>query len=290
MSLRRYVKNTPIIGTLAARLYPYLITSIRSGELSSLSHLKPRYKGRIVKKCNVHGHIIYLSIENYSELERAKSFSISEPETIEWIERQIKPNDILYDIGANIGQYSLYAATFLKKMVKVHAFEPAFHTFSELNWNIYLNNLDSVISAYCIAIGEATELNTFYIGDMRQGSALNSYKMCINHQGDGLEAKYKQGILAVSLDDLVDTLGLEPPNHIKIDVDGSENLVINGAKNLLKNDKLKTVMIEITKIKGSNNYDILANTFKDNDFSLIKETRKWESDKSIVFNALFAKE
>lgn len=286
MIFAKYIRQLPMV----KRIYRHATNCIKESEMFYLKHFKPRRMGRVVKKCTVHECVIYIDIEDIPELERARSYSTQEPETIEYIESYIKPNDVFYDIGANIGQYSLYAAKFLDGRCKVYAFEPAFHTYAKLNWNIYLNNLDSVIFAYDIAISDKQEIHTFNIGDMRKGSALHSFRRYTNHEENQLDIKYKQGMLGLPLDMLHTIYRLEPPNHIKIDVDGAEDLVVNGAKETLKGSNLKSVIIEITQIKGTDNYERIINIFKENGFVLVQATHMWESKKSVVWNVVFARE
>ena len=73
---------------------------------------------------------------------RARTLFTKEPETIAWL-NSFAPNDVFWDIGANVGVYSLYAAL---KGNKVWAFEPAPGNYYILSRNIELNKLDKSIS------------------------------------------------------------------------------------------------------------------------------------------------
>ena len=73
---------------------------------------------------------------------RVKTFSTKEPETLDWID-QFQENKIFWDVGANIGLYSCYAAK--KKLCKVYAFEPSIFNLEWLGRNIFLNNLTDKI-------------------------------------------------------------------------------------------------------------------------------------------------
>ena len=66
---------------------------------------------------------------------RVTTFLTKEPETIEWIDT-FAPGDVLFDIGANIGCYSIYAAS---RSVRVMAFEPESQNYALINQNIFLN-------------------------------------------------------------------------------------------------------------------------------------------------------
>ncbi|MDP2956834.1 MAG: FkbM family methyltransferase, partial [Longimicrobiales bacterium] len=78
---------------------------------------------------------------------------------------------MLYDIGANIGLYSFFAAT---KGAHVFAFEPEALNFARLNENIVLNGLTKLVQAYPVAIGDCSRLDTLYLHDFQEGAALHA--------------------------------------------------------------------------------------------------------------------
>ncbi|SMF75497.1 methyltransferase, FkbM family [Pseudobacteriovorax antillogorgiicola] len=186
-----------------------------------------------------HGKIL---LENQNSLTfwRYESFFDKEPETIAWIDT-FNNGDILFDIGANIGLYSLYAGI---KGVKVYAFEPESKNFALLNRNIYANKLDHLITAYNLAISDTKKLDYLYLSEFKTGAALHNFGENIDYNQRRFKQEFKQGILSLTLDELNDNLGLECPNHIKIDVDGLESLIISGSRSLLNNHNLKSLLIE----------------------------------------------
>ena len=105
--------------------------------------------------CKVGAESILLDIDSNTqkdgernrELWRAETYETKEPDTIEWIDSFFREGDVIYDIGANIGQYSLYAAKKLKGNCRILAFEPEALNYSKLNKNIVLNNLTDSITA-----------------------------------------------------------------------------------------------------------------------------------------------
>ena len=209
--------------------------------------------------CEVGEESILLDIEseiqedgerNY-ELWRAETYATKEPDTIEWINSFFQQGDVIYDIGANIGQYSLYAAKRLKGNCKILAFEPEALNYAKLNKNIVLNNLAESITAYCLAIADKMELDLFYVQRFTPGAALHSWKKPETQGEKPFTPKNKQGMIAVSLDDLTGRFSLTFPNHIKIDVDGIEELIINGAQNTLLDRRLKSVLVEIFMYKNT---------------------------------------
>ncbi len=192
------------------------------------------------------GKKLYFHCPSHDTVYRAVEFLKKEPETLSWID-SFSGNDLLWDIGANIGSYSLYAAK--NKNLQVFAFEPSFSNFCFLNENIKLNNLGDKITAYCIALAREPFLGTFNMGDTVAGGAHYHFGSAVDsfqYPGIGeTKVQFKQGMLGLSIDDLISQYKLNFPQHIKIDVDGIEADIIQGAKNTLKDLRLKSVLIEI---------------------------------------------
>ncbi len=188
---------------------------------------------------------------------RGSTFESKEPETINWI-KSFKKNDLLFDIGANIGVYSLYAA---KKGINVISIEPDSLNYALINLNIKLNNYEKKITAYCIALHNKTKLSKLNISSLEWGGALNSFDNSLDYKGNKFVPKYSQGVFGCSLDFFVKNLSLIP-DHIKIDVDGNEYLILLGATKLLKNLKLKTLLIELDESREdyNNSIDLIINS------------------------------
>jgi FkbM family methyltransferase len=175
-------------------------------------------------------------------LGRARSLLSKEPETIEWIST-FTDNDIFWDIGANVGLYSLYAG--LNPSLTILSFEPSPANYYLLSRNIEINKMDSRISAYCLAFNDISGLNTFYMQNTEFGGALNSFAEPVDCQGNLFTASLKQAMIGFSIDDFIKQFSPPFPNHIKIDVDGIENKIINGAKNVLPDERLKSLLVEL---------------------------------------------
>ncbi len=171
---------------------------------------------------------------------RADSFQYKEPETIEWIDR-FQENENLLDIGANIGIYSLYAAY---KKIKVLAIEPDALNFSLLNLNIKNNSFDRNVVAYPYSINNISKISKLNITSYSWGGAMSSFDRELDWRGNKLKTSFVQGSPGISIDEIVAETKFFP-NHIKIDVDGNELLIIKGAKETLSNLNLKTLLIEL---------------------------------------------
>ena len=169
---------------------------------------------------------------------RIKSIYKKEILTIEWI-KKFKKNSIFWDVGANIGIFSLYAACVPK--VKVLSFEPMPSNYKNLCVNISTNKLSDKIIPFCLVLNDKNILSNLYVKWLEEGFSGTSF-------GKQLEISHKNGLnikqFSLSIDTLVYKLGLPLPNYLKIDIDGNDFLVLKGAKKVLKNKQLRSIMIE----------------------------------------------
>ncbi len=166
-----------------------------------------------------------------------------EPETVHWLETQLRPGDTFYDIGANVGAYSLVAFAITAGKAKIVAFEPGFATFTALCRNIQLNRAADAILPLPIALSDVDGLATFRYSDTDAGAALHSW-----HEGVPGEAHVPQMVLPTmtfTLDGRIQALGLPPPTLIKLDVDGPELEVLAGAEKALSRPELRGVLVEL---------------------------------------------
>ncbi len=147
--------------------------------------------------------------------------------------------------GANVGVYSLYAA--LLGRVKTLAFEPSAANYFVLNRNIRINHYADRISALCLAIGDCTRFSGLHMGPESEeaGGALNQFGEAFDHDGNPFKASFTQGMLGFSLDTLLSTFDFPFPTHIKIDVDGIEDKVIEGASETLADPRLRSILVEL---------------------------------------------
>jgi FkbM family methyltransferase len=172
---------------------------------------------------------------------RAETMLTKEPETLEWIDG-MAPGDVLYDIGANVGVYSLYAAAGRNKVL---AFEPLASNYFLLNRNFEHNNLAETASAYCLAFTDRDQIDHFFAQDTDFGAALSTFGEHIEQYGQSNASNFKQGMIGMRLDSFITTYDPPFPTHIKIDVDGIEDKIIAGATNTLSDQRLKSISIEL---------------------------------------------
>ena len=176
-------------------------------------------------------------------LYRSKTFFNKEPETNKWIEK-IPTDGVFYDVGANVGVFTVLASAYCRR---VYAFEPTALNYSILNQNLMVNSLDNIATAYCIAINDKTTFDTMRLSSGVVGSAHHSFGINKDACHNDYSPFFKQGAFGVSLDDLVYIYNFECPAFLKVDVDGNEHLVIQGASKLLKDRRLMSILIELNK-------------------------------------------
>lgn len=190
----------------------------------------------------------YFYVPNGPCLWRVQTITSKEPWTIEWIET-FDSSDVFWDVGANVGMYTIYAAVMMG--VRTFAFEPEAANYKVLNENIRVNNLTDIVRAYCIGISDKFSIGELSVFNIETGSS--------NHQVTPRDrSAFIQGITTYTLDQLCEHL--PKPTRLKIDVDGVEPLIVNGGLNIAL-PNVKSIMIEL------NTYD---RPYKPNTFDTVK--------------------
>jgi len=187
---------------------------------------------------------------------RAETFFTEEPETIAWLDR-LGPDDVLYDIGANVGLYSIYAAKFRK--CRVFSFEPEAQNYALLLENISLNNLEGRCVPANLALNSESQLGRLHVRYITKGGAYNMFRGGVAEGGtdgstpESFQAAQKydsrsgfdQLMYGVSVDDLVFKYGLPAPTFLKIDVDSIEPQIVAGALKTVEGGTPRSFLIEL---------------------------------------------
>ncbi len=186
---------------------------------------------------------------------RAETLLTKEPETIDWLDG-LDTADVLYDVGANIGAYTLYAAA--AKGARVLAFEPLPSNYYLLNRNIEENDLAHRVTAYCLAFSDDDQLGVFHAQDTAFGAALSSFGEALEQAGQTHASDFEQGMIGMRLDRFIDAYAPPFPTHIKIDVDGNEEQIVKGAEKTLSDPRLKSVSVELDDTRGAERDRVVA--------------------------------
>jgi FkbM family methyltransferase len=213
-----------------------------------------------------------------------------EIETIDWINNfKINKNEIFWDIGANVGTYSIYAASKFPSL-KVVAFEPSFLNLNLLSRNININNLSKNILVNQLPLSNK-ENNYEYFKEtsLIEGAAINSFDNSdTDHSNSNNNFISKTYIYGTSPNFFVKNKILDIPTYIKIDVDGLEFEVLQGMSSFLSDERLKEILIELEETNG--NSEIREEKLLyENGFLLDKKLRSYESKNDLIktYNYIF---
>ena len=190
------------------------------------------------------GLTLTLSCENWITHYRWQTYNSKEPETLDWIDDRIGGSDLVFDIGANVGVYAIYAAL-RHPGVRVVAFEPEYANLSLLRDNVVANHLQERIEVYSVALSDHVGVSRLHLQDLTPGAALHTEskaRLCMT--AAQRPVVWREGIYAMTLDRFCEETGLRP-NGIKLDVDGTESQVLEGALRALSSPALRSIMIEL---------------------------------------------
>lgn len=147
---------------------------------------------------------------------------------------EVRPQDVVYDIGAHHGLYSVLLA---QKVKRVIAFEPEQECHARLQKNIEINGLPNITS-FCSAIGDRDAEETLYLGD--GVGVINSGRL-----GPHFTSGARETISVVRGDTFRQSQNLPAPTVMKIDVEGYEGLVLEGFRQSLSLPECRLVCCEI---------------------------------------------
>lgn len=202
-----------------------------------------------------------MNVTNEIEKMRADSFWTKEPETIEIIKdfsNHIMPARpyVFLDVGANVGIYSLYAASLYPDMIIISV-EPETENYKALLENIKLNNFKNIIPLQ-VAIDGFNSIKIFSVDKkIKSGNssgALNAHNV----------KKNNKKIISMSIDAIKEIVHYV--DFLKIDIDGGEFQAISGMMSTLEKKEIITMLIEIS-IENLNKYTLAMDFIENNGYS-----------------------
>jgi len=185
-----------------------------------------------------------LSCTNWITHFRWYLFPKKDVEVRNYINEYVKDNDVFFDIGANVGVFSVYAAK-RHPTVSVYCFEPEYANLNTLKDNIVCNDLLGEVKIYSVAIGDFVGFSELHLQDLTTGSAAHSEnKKQLDMTDEGYPVVWSEGIISVTVDHICEQLNIIP-NTMKIDTDGGEAKIFKGAVRTLSNANFRSLIVEI---------------------------------------------
>jgi FkbM family methyltransferase len=179
---------------------------------------------------------------NHVNAWRAASFATKEPETLEWIDG-FEDGSVLWDIGANVGLYSCYAAA--HRRCRVFAFEPSVFNLELLARNVWANDLSGRVTLVSLPLSDKVAESTLNMTTTEWGGAMSTFGESYTHDGTALDKVFEFRTVGVSMDAAVSQLQIPQPDYIKMDVDGIEHLILAGGATVLR--AVRGVLVEINE-------------------------------------------
>jgi len=222
------------------------------------TNLHNRY--RIIKYADITMKFV---CPNYVISSRLESFATKEPQTLRWIE-SIPFGSNIWDVGANIGLYSVYAA---KRGLHVFAFEPSPLNLRSLTDNFYLNNIQNA-TIIPLPLNNKVEIAQLDSSQDFEGASQATFMHEVDQFGKTIRPSTSFKTIGVSIDWIVDQ-GLVPcPDYIKLDVDGIEHFILQGAGKSLMS--VKGILLEVNTV-FSEQSESINNLLETSGFKLISQ-------------------
>jgi FkbM family methyltransferase len=199
--------------------------------------IEQHWRTRPIRRINVRDIDVLFDASTAIADDRARTLLSKEPSTIKWLD-SMTSSDVLYDVGANVGVYSIYSALVIG--VRTYAFEPDGRNFGILCRNTDLNKLSGKLTPFCLGVSNSSGADILHARPGLGGESEHSMEAPD-------DTSYLQGIMKVRLDEFAKSPGIACPTMIKIDIDGLEPLVIEGLGDLVKASSLRGINIELNR-------------------------------------------
>lgn len=186
----------------------------------------------------INGITSEFSASNVAEYTRNKTLH-GEKEVLNRLLQSLEPNDVFYDIGANVGTYSCFADKVVTNGCVI-SFEPHPVNVPRLRTNIELN--ESKARVFELALSD--EIGTITLtGDKNDEPGIGSSSLATMDEDQGINVKVTTG------DELVSNKKIPHPSVLKIDIEGAEGRALSGMSKILESDDCHTVFCEIHPTK-----------------------------------------
>jgi FkbM family methyltransferase len=158
----------------------------------------------------------------------------------------LRPGMVVFDLGANLGQYTLLAARRVGEHGRVHSFEPSHRIFGELQFNVELNGLSERCTLNRLAVSDVAGVARL----SRYEEGAEVYGSLGTHQRSEASIVGYEEVQTVRLDDYIETNRIDHIDFIKMDIEGAELLALRGAGRLLAQENAPTILLEMGDVNS----------------------------------------
>lgn len=175
------------------------------------------------------------------------------------LDRLLKPGMVVVDVGANIGEVSLVCANRVGRSGRVIAFEPVASIADELQFNIDRNQLNPVVDVQRLGLGDVAGRFSMY-GSCGQFGSDESNRGLGSLHGDPLKDPILGEVDVATLDEVLERLGVDRLDILKVDIEGGELACLKGGLESLQRFR-PIVIVEVqehsARTAGHRGRDIL---------------------------------
>jgi FkbM family methyltransferase len=172
---------------------------------------------------------------------------------------------VFYDVGANIGTHSIALSNIFKNKIVIRAFEAQSNIYEMFNQSIKINNLNNIELYHNAVSDKNDEIIRIDLPDYSKHNNFGGLELLKPFQNSDNTQMQKSGIFEDVKTIKLDIFN-EEVDFIKIDVEGMENLVLKGSKNLIVNHR-PFIFMELFKSK----LEDVTEFFKDKDYNIYKK-------------------
>ena len=260
-----------------------------------LDRLRLRLRERLVHHVTIRdGPQTYsFRCESEGDAWRARTLLEKEPGTVQWIRDEARPGDVFYDIGANIGLYTIIAGRRVFPGGWVYAFEPHLANARTLLHNVRDNGLSDFVRVLSVALNDREGYYDFHYQSAVSASSQSQLHAARDDQDRPFTPIFSEVKHASSIDRLIQDDVVRPPDLVKIDVDGNEPLILRGMQGALSAARRPRALqieigprqqAEIIALMQDLNYELVAHALTALGEQLLAAGASLES---IPHNALF---
>ena len=180
-----------------------------------------------------------VSFDVRDRIQREAYLGFYEPVHVRLLKRLLKPGDVFFDVGANVGYYSLLASQIVTSAGKVHAFEPVAESLAVLERAVNANGVSNIV-LNSVGVGAGEGVVTLYTSDV--GEVRNSGQASATPSENRPRPR---SIRVISLDEYTRSRGVGRVRLVKIDVEGMELDVLRGMSTLLSRSDSPDLFCEV---------------------------------------------